>query len=520
MTPEESGIIKFHANMALWCAINSHAFNDYCMSLSSTKKGIKDICYSFFHSKMNHEMFICQLKYISPDSQVCRLKYNHDYITDYYNFCKSRLVEEDDFSYSDEVLDQKKTDEWYDYFDKPAIDQQLFSSLFNEDPIIVLKDTFPKIEQATVLSSCDELKKQQILLDALVSLLFHIILQDNDFERQSKCCKLLQDTLIDWNENKYSTSSRLFSTLTHLSPSVCESFFKGFGMNIREYDSLLSYLDRGNEDGAIHEIATLRNRNMLGNNSVLFEYCVDFQKARIDNIYIDWFRRFTFKSDIQSINAALLKTIKDEQLMTQDIINTLLSGFCLNKDDFEAIKLPANKKGGNGDPKPKEKRYITSSMRHVDKERLINMLIDNGWVSVHPDRDEVVRRLNYFFNDKSSVMPSDPKFTVTWCKEPKNQLVCLLIRMLLTKTWGFNPEDVVVGQVDDKQKGKRFYPGINSKVIDPLSNFEKVWEIVNNVFQVSNAAVGTFNSRYKNPSKHLNKLVELAKDILSCRKEK
>ena len=237
-------------------------------------------------------------------------------------------------------------------------------------------------------------------------------------------------------------SSSLCSALRRLKSNVCESFFKGFGLNIADYDSLLSYIDTGNDNSIIDEIANLRKNNHLDNDSKLIEFCVDFQQAQAHDRFIDWSKRFALKDDILPINALLLKRIQEEQLISQDVINSLLNSICLGID-FDTVKLPKKDKEEKGFAK----RYISLSMKHVDKEKFIIMLIEKEWVAVENNRDEVKLRLNYFFNDSSSVLPSDPNFTVAWNKSPKNQLVCLLIRMLLTRKWNFKPEDVVVRHI-------------------------------------------------------------------------
>ena len=332
-------------------------------------------------------------------------------------------------------------------------------------------------------------------------------------DKQIRCCKLLRDALIDEIGNVYSVSSSLCSALRCLKSNVCESFFKGFGLSIADYDSLLSYIDTGNDNSVIDEIANLRRNNHLVNDSRFVEFCVDFQQAQAQNRFIDWSKRFALKNDIQPINALLLKRIQNEQLISQDVISAILNSICLGID-FDTVKRPKKDKKEKG----VANRYISFSMKHVDKEKFINMLIEKEWVAIESNKNEVKLRLNYFFNDSSSVMPSDPKFTVAWNKTPKNQLVCLLIRMLLTRKWNFKPEDVVVRHIDD-ENGKRQHPGINSKAIDPIDIGKGVWKTVSEVFKVSHAEIGTFNSKnYKNPEKHLNKLVELAEDILSCKK--
>ena len=476
MTPEESRIIKFHEKMALWCAMNSRVFNDYCMGSSIYKEGINEMCDSFFTRKISHEICLCEDKYLDSNSLFTRSYDGFDYILDYHNFCKNRLVEESDFSFLDDVSTQRKPCEWYDFFDDGVVDNNLFSYLFQEEaPLsIISNNLISEIFPETVLPFCDELKNHKILFDALISLLFNAILQENDLDMRAHCCKLLQDELIDKKEHKYSKSSCFYSALIQLNSNICESFFKGFGMSIKEYDSLLSFIDRGNEDDAIHEIANMRKNNLLGNESILIEYCVDFQKAQKLNQYIDWSKRFSFDNDIQSINALLLKWIQKDQLISQDIINSLLNSICPNVD-FTAIKLASKKRDGDQKNRNKERRFISLSTRFVNKAELIRKLIDNDWVAVNHGRNEVETRLNYFFNDGSSdKLPSDLNYTIEWHRDPKAQLICLLIRMLYNKKWDFKAEDVVIREVIGKD-GKRVNPGINSKVVAPLSNALKIW---------------------------------------------
>lgn len=513
MKLEEKKIISFHGNIALWCAMNRQDFNDFFQNDSSPKCGIDYACRQFYLNEID------ELIDASDDLEKCDPDYFKATLSDYYDFCKNRLVEMSYFSNNVGNKAQKESEEWLDFFETNVIDKYVLSSLFQkQDPLVIINRWNKTITRDMVLSYCDESKKQKILLNALVSLLFNAILKGCELVRQVKCCKLLRDSLIDKKENRYSASSYLCSAFKHLKSNICESFFKGFEMNIADYDSLLSYIDMEKDDSAIKEIANLRNKGHLVNDSLLIEFCADFKHARAQDRYIDWNRRFRFTNEIQSINAFILKRIQEEQLFSQDIINSLLNSI-IPGFDFDAVKRPQKVKK---DVKV-EKRYISHSMRHVDKEKFIDMLIKKEWVAIDCERKEVESRLNYFFNDDSSDLPRDPQFTIAWNKTPKNQLVCLLIRMLLTKTWDFEAEKVVIRQVDeiDEENGKRLYPGINSAVIDHINTGETVWKTVNAVFRLSNAANGTFNStRYrKNLEKNLDKLVELANDLLSCKKD-
>lgn len=510
MTLEENKIISFHRNLALWCAVNSQAFNFFFQSSSSPQCGIDYACRQFYLNNLD-EMVDSTGKEFDED-------YGEEYykarLSDYCFFCKDLLVEKRFFPIKERNKANEKSEEWLDFFEETLIDKgQLLYFFLKHNPLIIINRWTQTIDRDMVLSYCDEFKKQKVLLNALVSLLYNAILNENDLGKKIRCCKLLRDALIDKKEKIYSVSSGLCTALKCLKSNVCESFFKGFGLSIEDYDSLLSYIGTGNDSIVIDEIANLRNNNHLVNDSRLIEFCVDFQQAQAQDRFIDWSKRFTLKNDIHPINALLLKRIQDEKLISQDVINSILYSICLGID-FDTVKLPKKDKKDKG----VAKRYISFSMKHVDKEKFINMLIEKEWVAVESNRDEVILRLNYFFNDSSSVSPSDPNFTVAWNKNPKNQLVCLLIRMLLTRKWDFEAKDVVVRYVDE-ENGKRQHPGINSKVIDPIDIGESVWKTVSAVFKVSHAEIGTFNSKnYKNPEKHLNKLVELAGDILSCKR--
>lgn len=511
MKLEEKKIISFHGNIALWCAMNRQDFNYFFQNDSSPKCGIDYACRQFFLNEMDEIIDASdELEECDTDNYIATL-------SNYYEFCKNRLVEKSYFSRNVRNIAHRESEEWLDYFETTVIDKYVLLSLLQkQDPLVIINRWNKTVTRDMLLSYCNERKKQRLLLNALVSLLFNVILKGSELDRQVKCCKLLRDSLIDKKENQYSASSYLCSAFKRLKSKVCESFFKGFEMNIADYDSLLSYIDMEKDDSAINEIANLRNNDHLVNDSILIEFCANFQQAREQDKYIDWSRRFNFTNKIQSINALMLRRIQEEQLFSQDIINSLLNSI-IPDFNFDAVKLPTKEKIKD----EIDKRYISHSMRHVEKKKFIDMLIKKEWVAIDCERKEVESRLNYFFNDDSSDSPNDPEFTIAWNKTPKNQLVCLLIRMLLTKKWDFEAEQAVIRQVDeiDEENGKRLYPGINSTVIDRINTNEKVWKTVNAVFKVSNAANGTFNYRYeKSIEKNLDKLVELARDILSCKK--
>lgn len=515
MTTEENRIIKFHENMALWCAINSEGFNDYITSVSPFKFGMIDLCNLFHLYCCEHELY--NEKDRSLDE--CYINRNNSFSANYNDFCINRLFEDDDNIPERNKLFIEEQKEWQSFFDKPVIDNTLLYYLINKfEPVNVLHYMGINIEQPIILSYCGEDKKHRLLFNALVSLLYSIITTSDDPEVQNKCYQILQETLIIDDEVTYSPASSLCSALKLLDPKTCESLFKRNGIDFKDYDALLSFIEMGNDNGIIKEITNLRKNGYLGNDSVLIELFVEFRMAQNQSRYVNWSKRFYFGDDYPSVIALLIKRIIEKDAISQDLLFSLRKNICSNID-FGATK-PIKKKIKEKDKviEEQEQRYISMSTRYVNKEKLINMLIDKQWVALVSDRDELVTRLNYFFNDKSSKIPNNPNFTIAWSQPPKAQLICLLIRMLFNKNWDINPKDVITYGVDEKQ-GKRISPGINSEVIAPLDNSQDVWGPVSRVFSTPNPLPSTFSKdRYKKPERQLNKLVELASDILSCKK--
>ena len=86
MTKEENRIIRFHKKIALWSAMNSQAFDDYCTRLSLTKNGINDVYYSFFKMKIFREMHRCGNGYHTKGF-ANEKDHKFDCVSDYHNFC-------------------------------------------------------------------------------------------------------------------------------------------------------------------------------------------------------------------------------------------------------------------------------------------------------------------------------------------------------------------------------------------------------------------------------------------------
>jgi len=530
MTEEEDKIIRFHEKMALLCAMNTHAFNDFCLTVFSSREGFSDRCVDFFLYGLLMDCICLLEKYDDLDDLE---------ISRYHIFCKNRLVEERDFSHLNNELTRSKDVEWLDFFDGDVFRRDMLLYLAQKDDIddvdIAKEVINGEIELSAILSYCDELKRHRILFDTLVSLLFNAICKEKELDTRVDCCRLLKDALIDNKEHDYSKSSFFYSALIQLSSDVREAFFKGFGMSIKEYDSLLSFIDRGKEDDAILEIANMRKNDMLVNDSILIEYCVDFQKAQKSSQYLDWSRRFSFMSNLRPINALLLKTIQELHLISLETVNSLISSVCPDFD-VKRERIPLKRKtkkneGNNGSHRQDYDRYLPNSVRsNVDKEKLIDLLINHRWVAGPKgcDERELRIRLNYFFDNGEKVeqKPNDiDGYTIRWRETPKGPLLNLLINLLYNR----KPESEVNGSNVILRpepgfgdlKNLSFTPGVNSTLFGNLFNNtdSPVWEIVRKVFNVSARDGKIRTGTEKTVFTNLDKLQNLANDFFSCRKK-
>lgn len=511
MTHEESKIVQFHRDKALWCAINSQGFSDYCAGME-IGMNVNDLCKQFYN-----------------DNLRVRLSNIHkSEVTAYADFCNNRLIEEREFSKKNLFNGKRQTNEWSDYYSEGLIENLLLSFLIQQtkpgDFLIQNSINY----ELDIVSYCDKITLQKILFNALLSLIFSAILSEKDAVQQTKCCQLLHDVLKTKISGDYLDSYNLYVLLERLNPDVCRSFFNGFGIDRKEHDALTSFIRMGRREDALREVFNLRNKDKLGLDSRLIEYCVEFLNAQKENNYLDWFRRFSIeKSEIQTINTTLIHGIKNYQLVPLDVIYDLVSGV-YPELDIDKIKRPRKKQTEGGNNTKKKNNYhadilcLPNSTKLVDKDKLIKVLIDKEWVKLPGGRyrrgptEELYNRLNYFFRDglpdeDNIIMPcKSEEFLLTWDKKPKGKFLHLLIRLLYNENPAAKADNVIRKKVEGEKLA-----GINDEYVDFLESRSPIWPIVKKVFGVT---ARDCKVRDGDRSSIVDDLQELANDFFNCKK--
>lgn len=511
MTLNESKIVQFHRNMALWFALNSPGFNDYCIRMD-IEMNVNDLCKQLYNDNLRERL-----------SNI-----NESEASEYVAFFKDRLFEEREFAPNSLYNGKRQANEWSDYYCNGLIEVPLLSHLIQQakpEDLLIKNRINYKLD--IILSYCDRVLLQQVLFNALLSLIFSAILSEKDSLKQTNCCHLLHETLKDKILGDYMDSYNLYILLERLNPDICRSFFNGFGIDKKEHDALTSFIRMGRCDDALREIFNLRNKDKLGLDSKLIEFCVEFQSAQKENNYLDWSRRFSIdKNELQPINTALIFGLKNNQLVSLDVIYDLVSGI-YPELDIDKIKRPRKKKPRDGDIEKKKRvynanmLYLPYSTKFVDKEKLIQVLIDKEWVKLPGGRynpkstEELYNRLNYFFRDGSSddiELPCTPgEYILMWNKKPKGKFLHLLIRLLYNE----NPDAEATNVILKKTDGKNL-AGINDEVVNFLDSREPIWPIVEKVFKVS-----TRDCKVRKGDRPdlIDDLQKLADDFFSCKKK-
>lgn len=530
MTSEELRIIKHYVNMVMWCALNSHNFDDYCKAISPINWGINNACNWFYMFSMAEELDEMDE---TEDSltKVTSINAKTFNYTNYSEFCKNRLIEEKDLPSKDFDSETREEDDLYDYIDNPIIDQELLSYLFlHYEPLEILNYLNIAIEQKTILSYCDEITKQRLLFNALLSLIYNAILTERNPDKQESICRLLNTTLADRVKGDYLSASAICSILKQIDQNTCRSFFKGAGLKITQYDPLLSFIESNNDNDAMKEIIKLRQEEFLCGYSRLIEFCYYFKTAQVNNRFFDWYSRFVIENKkLQSINNILIKDLQEGQMISQDILNSLMNGI-FPEINVNSIRRPRKRKQQTLDEESKGKSstntnilYLPNSAKNIDKEKLIDILIRNEWIGLplnfHPGRPKQVLydRLNYFFRDGSHdedniEMPCKPdEFLLRWNIKPKGKFLHLLIRLLYNQ----NPDAKASNVIRKKTSGKKL-AGINDSYVDFLDSNEPIWPIVEKIFKVS---ARDCKIRKGDRANLVDDLQKLADDFFSCKKE-
>ena len=513
MTLNESKIVQFHRNMALWVALNSHGFNDYCIRMD-IEMDVNDLCKQLYNDNLRERL-----------SNI-----NDSEVSEYVAFCKDRLVEERESAPNSLYNGKRQVNEWSGYYSDGVIEAPLLSHLIQQtkpDDFLIKNRINYKLD--IILSYCDRILLQQVLFNALLSLIFSAILSEKDSLKQTNCCHLLHETLKDKILGDYMDSYNLYILLERLNPDICRSFFNGFGIDKKEHDALTSFIRMGRCDDALREIFNLRNKDKLGLDSKLIEFCVEFQSAQKENNYLDWSRRFSIdKNELQPINTALIFGLKNNQLVSLDVIYDLVSGI-YPELDIDKIKRPRKKKPQDDNNVKKNTRYnadmlyLPYSTKFVDKDKLIKVLIDKEWVKLPGGRyrprptEELYNRLNYFFRDglpdeDDIEMPCKrEEFSLMWNKKPKGKFLHLLIRLLYNK----NPDANATNVIRKKADGENL-AGINDEYVSFLDSKEPIWPIVEKVFKISSRDCKV---REGDRPDLIDDLQELANDFFSCKKK-
>lgn len=556
MTPDK--IIEYHRDIALWEGLISRKFRSYCRDNGISNNGLLDLLgFWFFHDLSNiidgcnHYFFSNDLENPEEDfyeeekedyyfyedgysdsigsvnEEELRSKY-----ADYCDFCEKRL-----FSHHSPKREQtpdsaqRDIEDWEEYFNKATVNEKILSYViksFSPFEIICYTNDYDEvcydlhdeyyIEPEELLSFCDREKKQKLLFNAIISLIFNAILTETYTKsvNRHEYSQLLYKSLVNRIEGEYLDPYDLFVLLKDLEPEVCKSFLLGFGLNRDDTGAIIAHI-KSNEDGkVVDHIIKQREKGFLKTDSKLIEFCFEFISAQKEDKFIDWFMRFHIKSDeLQELNAGLWHYISEKQLFSQEILTSLKESI-YPKFSFTSSDIPEWVKKDNT-PVPiswANGRFIRGSMKYVLKDKLIDVLIKK-WVDNNETEDEVKRKLNYFFNDGPiSEMPQNPDtYKIGWSKPPKPQLIYLLIRMLYNDKWNITADKIV--KINETTKRIEINDD-NLKDLPKMKGFG-ILPIVNDVFDTE--AKGFTQKKVAERLDHYDTIIDLVEDILECAKD-
>lgn len=538
MAPDE--IIKYHRNIALWEGLISKKFLSYCKDKGICKHGVldllgnclyddlSDVIYAYdYHNSSNNATDDSEDDFYYDDSRQFFSKEKIESIyADYCNFCEERLKR----FYSPESeqttdLVHRGAEDWGEYFNKATINEKILSYViesYSPLDIIFIDYSYDDyyIEPEELLSFCDKEKRQKLLFNAIVSLIYNAILTDK--ETKSANCheysQLLYKGLVNRIEGEYLDPYDLSMLLKDLGPDVCKPLLLGFGLDLDDTGAVIAYIKSNNDEKVVDQIIKQREKGLLKADSKLIEFSSEFISAQKEGKFIDWFKRFSLKGDeLQELNAGLWHFISKNQLFSQEILTSLKESI-YPTFSFTASNVPEwAKKGNLIAPKSSANgRFISGSMEYVNKDKLIDVLIKK-WIDNDEPEEEIKKKLNYFFNDgpiSRSEMPQNPdEYEISWSKRPKPQLIYLLIRMLYNDKWNFDPEKAVK---KDKDTGRIV---IDDKLINkelPKIKGFPIKPIVDKVFKTD---IRDFPQKSIIRQEYLQVLRDLVKDILECAKD-
>lgn len=535
MTQKE--IINFYGDMALWCGLFSQELNAFFQESIPDSYGIECLYASVFENIVAN--YISGCKYDLKTGACVTDEFQDSRVSRYQDFFLNHLFEEQDFLQKEQKSSGRETIEWSNYLNAKSIYRyELINTLCNEiEPfeLIGYLNKYIDLDTKIVLSFCGENRSQRLLFNTLLTLIFNAISSNNDPDKQANYWKLINDNLLGIIGKEYPNSLELFSIFKQLGPGICQSFYRGIGLEISDYDQLLSYVGINNIDKAIDVIHALRSQKKLIESSRLIEFFCVFYKAQTQSKCLDWYRHIFIKDNkLKAINALLISKMQDLQLISQGMLDWLISKI-IPDFDIEKVGIPPKKKvtGDDGNQKPNRHdydRYLPFSAKNVDKEKLINLLIDHRWVAAPEgcDDDELRIRLNYFFDNGEKVKqkPNDiDGFTIRWRESPKGPLLNLLINLLYNGKPEFevNAKTVLLRPEPGfgELKCLSFIPGINSALFDNLNDLKTpVWRIVKDVFGFNARDAKIREGKEETILANLDMMERLANDFFSCRKKK
>ena len=224
MTPEE--IITYHSNIALWEGLISTKFKSYCKECKDKeiqKHGLLDLLGFCYGEALNNVTDSYDYWFINNKAtndsdddyyyEDDRPFYNEDKVkaiySEYCDFCKKRLK----LFYSPELeqvtnQDHSASEDWGEYFNKATINNKILADAIKSySPLYIIfkKYSYDEyyIEPKELLSFCDVEKRQKLLFNALVSIIYNAVLTESGLANQHEYSQLLYKSLVGKIEGEY-----------------------------------------------------------------------------------------------------------------------------------------------------------------------------------------------------------------------------------------------------------------------------------------------------------------------------
>ncbi len=537
MAPDE--IIKYHSNIALWEGLISKKFLSYCKDKGISKHGVlyllgnclhddlSDVIYAYdYHNSSYNATDNSEDDFYDDNRRFFSKEKIESIYADYCNFCEERLKRFYSSEFEQTTNLAQGTEEWGEYFKQATINGKILSYViksYSPLDIIFIDHSYDDyyIEPEELLSFCAKEKRQKLLFNAIVSLIYNAIFTDTETKSANphEYSQLLYKGLANRIEGEYLDPYDLSMLLKDLGPDVCKPLLLGFGLDLDDTGAIIAYIKSNNDEKVVDQIIKQREKGLLKVDSKLIEYSFEFISAQKEDKFIDWFKRFSLKSDeLQEQIAGFWHFISKNQLFSQEILTSLKESInptfnytssnvpeWVKKDNLVILNSSANR------------RFISGSMKYVIKDKLIDVLIKK-WVDNDEPEEEIKKKLNYFFSDgpiSKSEMPQNPdNYEIAWSKPPKPQLIYLLIRMLYNDKWNITADDVV----KKNEITKRIE--INEENLKDLPKQKGfgIMPIVNEVFETE--AKGFSQEKVAKRLNHFDTIKSLVEDILECAQDK